>query len=128
MAKGRKPSKGLGDTVEKVLEATGVAKVVKFIAGDDCGCDARKEKLNEWFPYRKAQCLTEEEYNYLTDYFSQTRNEINVSQQQELLKIYNRVFNMNRKPTSCSSCFRELHSDLAKVYNTYKEENANTEA
>lgn len=128
MAKGRKPSKGLGDTVEKVLEATGVAKVVKFIAGDDCGCDARKEKLNQWFPYRKAQCLTEEEYNYLTDYFSQTRNEINVSQQQELLKIYNRVFNMNRKPTSCSSCFRELHSDLAKVYNTYKEENANTEA
>lgn len=126
MAKGRPKSKGLGDTVEKVLEATGIAQAVKFIAGDDCGCDARKEKLNQWFPYRKAQCLTEEEYNYLTEYFSQTRNEINVSQQQMLLKIYNRIFNTNKRPTSCSSCFRELHSDLAKVYNTYKEENANT--
>jgi NAD(P)H-nitrite reductase large subunit len=123
MAKGRKPSKGLGDTVEKVLEATGIAQVAKFIAGDDCGCDARKEKLNQWFPYRKAECLTEEEYNYLTEYFAQTRNEINVSQQQMLLKIYNRIFNRNKRPTSCSSCFRELHSDLAKVYNTYKEEN-----
>lgn len=126
MAKGRPKSKGLGDTVEKVLEATGIAQAVKFIAGDDCGCDARKQKLNEWFPYRKAECLTEEEYNYLTEYFAQTRNEINVSQQQMLLKIYNRIFNTNKKPTSCSSCFRELHSDLAKVYNTYKEENANT--
>jgi NAD(P)H-nitrite reductase large subunit len=123
MARGRKPSKGLGDTVEKVLEATGIAQAVKFIAGDDCGCDARKEKLNQWFPYRKAECLTEDEYNYLTEYFAQTRNEINVSQQQMLLKIYNRIFNANKKPTSCSSCFRELHSDLAKVYNTYKEEN-----
>lgn len=128
MAKGRKPSKGLGDTVEKVLEATGIAQLTKFIAGEDCGCNERKEKLNQWFPYRKAQCLTEEEYNYLTEYFSQTRNEINVSQQQMLLKIYNRIFNTNKRPTSCSSCFRELHSDLAKVYNTYKEENANTEA
>jgi hypothetical protein len=128
MARGRKPSKGLGDTVEKVLEVTGVGKVAKFILGDDCNCDARKEKLNQWFPYRKAQCLTEDEYNYLTEYFAQTRNEINVSQQQMLLKIYNRIFNTNKRPTSCSSCFRELHSDLAKVYNTYKEENANTEA
>ncbi|CAB5218644.1 hypothetical protein UFOVP211_46 [uncultured Caudovirales phage] len=128
MAKGRPKSKGLGDTVEKVLEGIGIAQAVKFIAGDDCGCDARKEKLNQWFPYRKAECLTEEEYNYLTEYFAQTRNEINVSQQQMLLKIYNRIFNANKKPTSCSSCFRELHSDLAKVYNTYKEENANTEA
>jgi len=126
MAKGRKPSKGLGDTVEKVLEATGIAQAVKFIAGDDCGCEERKQKLNEWFPYKKPQCLNEDEYNYLTEYFAETRNEINVSTQQMLLKIYNRVFNTNKRPTSCSSCFREVHSELAKVYNTYKEENANT--
>ncbi len=28
-------SKGLGDTVEKVLEATGVAKVAKWLLGED---------------------------------------------------------------------------------------------
>ena len=94
--------------------------------GDDCGCEERKQKLNEWFPYKKPQCLNEDEYNYLHSYFAETRNEINVSTQQILLKIYNRVFNTNKRPTSCSSCFREVHSELAKVYNTYKEENANT--
>ena len=32
----RKPrSKGLGDTVEKITKATGIEKVVKFIAGED---------------------------------------------------------------------------------------------
>ena len=40
----RKPiSKGLGDTVEKITKATGIEKVVKFIAGEDCGCDKRKD-------------------------------------------------------------------------------------
>ena len=43
-------SKGLGDSVEKVLKATGVSDVVKFIAGEDCGCDERKEKLNDLVP------------------------------------------------------------------------------
>ena len=44
-------SKGLGDTVAKITKATGIKKVVKFIAGEDCGCDARKAKLNELFRY-----------------------------------------------------------------------------
>ena len=42
-------SKGLGDTVEKVLEATGISKVAKWILGEDCGCDERKAKLNELY-------------------------------------------------------------------------------
>mgnify|MGYP003123993136 FL=1 len=38
---------GLGDIVEKVTEATGIKKAVKFIAGEDCGCNERKEKMND---------------------------------------------------------------------------------
>ena len=34
-----KQSKGLGDTIAKITKATGIDKVVKFIAGEDCGCD-----------------------------------------------------------------------------------------
>ena len=41
-----KASSGLGDTVEKITKATGIKKAVKFLAGEDCGCDARQEKLN----------------------------------------------------------------------------------
>ena len=46
-AKREAASEGVGDAVEKVLKATGVADVVKFIAGEDCGCDERKAKLNK---------------------------------------------------------------------------------
>ena len=69
MAKTRTPrkAKGLGDTIEQITEATGIKKLVKFVAGEDCGCDERKKKLNEWFPYRQPECLTEEEYNWLTE-------------------------------------------------------------
>ena len=41
MAKKRKP-RGLGDTIETVIKATGLDKFVS----DDCGCEARKEALN----------------------------------------------------------------------------------
>jgi hypothetical protein len=42
-------SQGLGDTIEKITTATGIKKVVDNVAkatGKDCGCAARKEKLN----------------------------------------------------------------------------------
>jgi len=50
-------SKGLGDTIEKITTVTGIKKVVtivtKAVGIDDCGCEKRKEKLNEIFPYDK---------------------------------------------------------------------------
>ena len=65
----KKTSKGLGDTVEKVFKATGIDKVAKWVLGEDCGCEERKEKLNKMFPYMKPQCLNEDEYTYLDNYF-----------------------------------------------------------
>jgi len=47
----KKKSEGLGDTIEKITEATGIKKVVKWLAGDDCGCEERKEKLNKLWRY-----------------------------------------------------------------------------
>ena len=47
-------SKGLGDTIEKITKATGIKKVVDTVAkvtGKDCGCNKRKNTLNEKFPY-----------------------------------------------------------------------------
>jgi len=70
-----KKQKGLGDTVEAVLTTTGIKQLIEiFVDGKDCGCDKRKEKLNELFPYRfKARCLTELEYNGWKD-FKEVRN------------------------------------------------------
>ena len=44
-------SQGLGDTVEKITKATGIKKLVKWVAGEDCGCDARQERWNKLFPF-----------------------------------------------------------------------------
>jgi hypothetical protein len=113
-------SKGLGDTIDKITTATGIKKLVKFIAGEDCGCDERKEKLNKMFPYQKPLCLTEDEYDYLTNYFATCGNSIKVSQQEVLLKIFNRVMRDGRKPSSCADCWREIHLTLKKVYDAYE--------
>jgi hypothetical protein len=116
----RKPqSKGLGDTVEKVLQATGIDKVAKFIMGEDCGCEERKQKLNTLFPYNKPECLTEDEYNYLTEWFAVNRNSVKPSEQREILKIYNRTFKVNQEPTSCATCLQEIIDKLKKIYDNY---------
>ncbi len=47
-------SKGLGDTIEKITEYTGIKKVVETVAkatGKDCGCSKRRDTLNRVFPY-----------------------------------------------------------------------------
>lgn len=123
--RGRKPKskpEGLGDTVEQVLEATGIAKVAKWLMGDDCGCNERKKRLNELFPYRKPNCLVEDEFNILNDFFKKQTASISPSYQNELLKIYNRVLNVKQEPTSCSSCWRDITNQLKKIHNEYKDE------
>lgn len=112
-------SEGLGDTLEKVFESTGIASAVKFIFGDDCGCEERKDKLNELFPYYKPKCLVEEEYNYLSDFFNTNTNMVTGETQRKLLDIYNRIFNQKKQPTSCSSCLRDVVNQLKRVHNTY---------
>lgn len=116
----RKKATGLGDTVEQVLEVTGVAKVAKWIMGDDCNCDARKAKLNEMFPYNKPECLTEDEYNYLNESQVLFKASIRPTEQAEILNIYNRVFHVRREPTSCASCLREIVIKMQKVFNEYQ--------
>ena len=44
----RTKSKGLGDTVEKVIKATKLDKLVT----SDCGCEQRKEYLNSLWRYK----------------------------------------------------------------------------
>jgi hypothetical protein len=49
-------SKGLGDTIERITKTTGIKRVVDTVSkatGKDCGCSARKEKLNKVFPYKQ---------------------------------------------------------------------------
>jgi hypothetical protein len=50
-------SKGLGDTIAKVTHAVGLDKVAESVAHamgkEDCGCNKRRDMLNDLFPYTK---------------------------------------------------------------------------
>ncbi len=118
-----KQSKGLGDTVEKITKATGIKKVVDKvteITKTNCGCDEKQEKLNKLFPYQKLECLTEDEFNYLYDYFEKSINAITPDVQRRMVEIYNRVFGEKVQITACGSCFlNNVHKKLEKVLNEY---------
>ena len=118
-----KASKGLGDTVEKFTKATGIKKVVDTVFNKlekSCGCDERKEKLNYLFPNYRPNCLTEDEYNYLSERVGKL-NTITTEEQKALLSIYNRVFNDRRELTGCSTCFLNgVWKKLERVFNEYK--------
>ena len=113
--------KGLGDTIEKITTATGIKAAVKFLAGEDCGCTERKDSLNKIFPYKKIECLTEEEYNYLVSEMKKTTNVVTQTVQLRMLKIYNRVFNDKKQPTSCGSCFRSTYNSLKQLIDEYNQ-------
>lgn len=112
-------SKGVGDTVAKITEATGIKKAVKFLAGEDCGCDERKDKLNEIFPYYRPNCFTEEEFNYIGEKIKKVTSRIERDDVPKLLEIYNRVFNDNKQATACDSCF--VNGVWAKLKTMYKQ-------
>ncbi len=112
-------STGLGDTVEKVFQATGIDKLAKFVLGEDCGCEERKEKLNKLFPYAKPLCLTEDEFNTLDAYFKENTNTLTNEQQKSLLLIYNRIFKARNTISSCTSCLRDLVNKLRTIHGEY---------
>jgi hypothetical protein len=120
----KRVSKGFGDTVAKFTEATGIDKVVHFIAGEDCGCDKRKEKLNKLFPYKTPECLTEVEHEQLTTLLPNMRVKVKPSEQLQFLKVYNRVFKTNEQPTSCASCLNDMLRKMKQVYNAYEDKGA----
>ncbi len=80
----------------------------------------RKEKLNKLFPYNQPECLKENEYNFLKEFFSIQRNTVSYKQQLELIAISNRTLHTKLQPSSCSSCIKSLMEKLKKLYDNYE--------
>ena len=120
----KQKSKGLGDSIEKLTEVAGIKKVVEMFSeatGIDCGCDERKEKLNNLFPYnRNINCLNESDYTKLTKYLSAQQTTLTPIEQQEISDIYFNVFNYRLQISSCASCWKGKLDELRRVYNEYK--------
>lgn len=115
----KKKSEGLGDTIEKITEATGIKAAVKWLAGDDCGCEERKKLLNDLWRYTQPKCLQEDEHKWLDEWYTKRSETMKPSEQRRMLTIYNRVFSTNQQPTQCSSCLREINIKMEKIYKTY---------
>ena len=109
-------SKGLGDSIEKVLKKTGIDKVAKKVLGEDCGCEERKQVLNKMFPYAKVRQFTEDEMSIYESVLPRIKGTVKREDQAILVKLYNKVFNANKKPSSCGSCVQQTVAKLAKVY------------
>ena len=120
----KKNAQGLGDTIEQITEATGIKKVVEVfskVTGLDCGCEERKAKLNQLFSYnRNINCLTELDYNALTDLIAPTKDTLTIEEQNVISEIYLNVFNYRLQLSSCGSCWKGKIDELRKVYNEYK--------
>lgn len=111
-------SEGIGDTVEKITTATGIKKAVKWLAGEDCGCDQRKEKLNKMFRYKKPECLNEQEFELIKMAVDTKKNAFTSQEQEQFKQIYERVFKVKVDCTPCS--FRStVYKDLISLYNQY---------
>jgi hypothetical protein len=119
-----KKAQGLGDTVEQITTATGIKAAVEMFSkatGLDCGCEERKAKLNQLFSYnRNINCLTESDYNALTDLIAPSKDTLTIEEQNVISEIYLNVFNYRLKLSSCGSCWKGKIDELRKVYNEYK--------
>jgi len=132
-------SKGLGEIVENITEKTGIKKVVEvFTNGKDCGCDKRKEKLNDIKVKGslKINCMSEEQYN-LYDEFVKNRkitllggNEAKGTVEDKQINMLSEMYaNLTNQPAYkiCRGCSNSkplirIIEVLDKVYNIYKEE------
>jgi len=121
-----KDSKGLGDTVEAITEATGIKAAVDFFTpdGKDCGCDKRKEYLNKIFRY--SECMMQSEYDFWTEFKKRYEGATIISKKDiyELHRLYRRLFRVNLKIcTNCASAGRvikEAVKNIDKIYNSYE--------
>jgi hypothetical protein len=110
-------AKGLGDTVKKLTDKTGITTIVKALFGDDCGCDERQERLNKLFPY--SNYITEEEFKYIHEFISVPHTYVTQHEKHRLTTIFNRVFNQRRRITSCSKCYVGIIEKLTKLHDEY---------
>lgn len=123
MGRPKKQSKGLGDTVEKVIKAVGLDI---FVEGKDCGCEGRKETLNKLFPYRfKSRCMTEKEYNEWGEFTENKTLRLSNEQVVFVCTLFSELFN-RKYYQPCSSCGTQSLIDMIdkidKVYELYKKE------
>lgn len=109
---------GAGDVIEKITKATGIKKAVKFIAGEDCGCDERKKKANK-LRIKIANCPTQKEYEAIKNLLDRKPTALTKDQQVLVVNTYNSIFNTRVQVSKCGSCYKGMINKLNKMLELY---------
>jgi hypothetical protein len=91
MARG-KQSRGLGDTIAKVTKATGLDKLV----GDECGCEERRQRLNERYAYKLKviNCPDEQDVIWYNDFKVNRTLSPTQEQKEKVSELYGSIFDL----------------------------------
>jgi len=102
--------------VESIAKATGIDKVVQAVAGDDCGCDERKQWLNKTFPYARA--MNEEEKVKWSTVVKPAWNSgrLDSYQMGAMNAIYSAVLKKKALRTNCGDCVKTALKKLERIY------------
>ena len=124
-------SKGLGDVVKDVIQATGLDKLVE----PDCqACKNRQSMLNDWgdkvkdnlariFRGRKVKEMTDDDYSYLSEFLKDgIPSKISSIEQRRINEIYYNVSGIQKRNTSCSPCVVKVVKSLEVMFNQYKKQ------
>lgn len=118
----KKKSKGLGDSIEKITEATGIKKVVEVVLGDDCGCETRKTILNRAFNYHKT--MTKDQCRVWESLEMPIKSKVlNKAKANEFMNLYNELHWIKKRLTNCPSCFPPIIKTLSDIYENTCQEN-----
>ncbi len=120
-------SKGLGDTVEKILKASGIKKLVELTVGDDCGCKDRQEALNKFWQYKlKPQCFTPEQLVEYKDFIlnrkviltgkGKAKGRIEIEEMNYMCELYSMIFQTALYKPDCTTCAGTAQTLVQMIY------------
>jgi len=124
---------GIGTTIEKVLKATGVSKLVKVFTpeGEDCGCDERKRLLNNSPTFNVSQkpkrCMNKDMFEAYDNFVkSREVDKWSAEQAKLVFDTYEWVFALRYDTKRmCANCngtaniLKMITASLDKVHESY---------
>ena len=124
--------RGLGDVVEAFTKATGIKAIVDKVSdvlGVDCGCDERREKLNNLLPRGRKQvrCMTDVEYAEYGEFMNTRKSgRLEADEVKFLMSLYTKIYNRKWAKVRCTQCalkgrVKEAMSDLDRTYNNHNQ-------
>ena len=124
--------RGLGDVIEVITKATGIKAIVEKVSdvlGVDCGCDERRERLNNLLPRGRKQvrCMTDEEYIEYGEFMSTRKSgRLEADEVKFLMNMYTKIYNRKWRKVRCTQCalagrVKEAMADLDRTYNSHNQ-------